>query len=157
MPSRRDQISMTEKELHDFLNAKRTLIIVSNGNDGYPHTMPMFYAVDDQGRLLVSTFGKSQKVKNYERDPRASLLIEAGEDYEHLKSVVMKANAEIVTDYDTVLQGMIDISLGRLEDAAPDMDTIRERVEHTAKKRVLLRFTPTETISWDHEKLGGIY
>ena len=157
MPSRRDQISMTEKELHDFLNAKRTLIIVSNGSDGYPHTMPMFYAVDDQRRLLVSTFGKSQKVKNYERDPRASLLIEAGEDYEHLKSVVMKADAEIVTDYDMVLKGMIDISLGRLEGAAPDMDTIRERVEHTAKKRVLLRFTPTETISWDHEKLGGIY
>ena len=69
----------------------------------------------------------------------------------------MKADAEIVTDYDMVLKGMIDISLGRLEGAAPDMDTIRERVEHTAKKRVLLRFTPTETISWDHEKLGGIY
>lgn len=157
MPSRRDNITMTDEELHDFLNAKRTLIIVSNGKDGYPHPMPMFYAVDDQGRLLVSTFGKSQKVKNYERDPRASLLVEAGEEYEHLKSVVMKADVEILTDYDTVLQGMIDIALSRLEGAAPDMDAIRQRVEHTAKKRVLLRFTPTETISWDHEKLGGVY
>lgn len=156
MPSRRDQISMTPEELHDFLNAKRTLIIVSNGKDGYPHPMPMFYAVDDQGRLLVSTFGKSQKVKNYERDPRASLLVEAGDEYEHLKSVVMKADVEIISDYDTVLQGMIDIALSRVE-GATDMDAIRQRVEHTAKKRVLLRFTPTETISWDHEKLGGVY
>ena len=157
MPSRREQIAMTDQELRDFLGAKRTLIIVSNGKDGYPHPMPMFYCVDDQGRLLVSTFGKSQKVKNYERDPRASLLVEAGEEYEHLKSVVMKADVEIVTDYDTVLQGMIDIALSRLEGAEPDMDAIRARVGHTAAKRVLLRFTPTETLSWDHEKLGGVY
>lgn len=157
MPSRRDQIAMTDEELDSFLRAKRTLIIVSNGKDGFPHPMPMFYCVDDEGRLIISTFGKSQKVKNFERDPKAALLVEAGEEYENLKSVVMKATAEIVTDYDTVLQGMIDIALSRLEGTAPDMDAIRKRVEHTAKKRVLVRFTPVETMSWDHEKLGGVY
>lgn len=157
MPSRRDQIAMTDEELDRFLKAKRTLIIVSNGKDGFPHPMPMFYCVDDQGRLIISTFGKSQKVKNFERDPKAALLVEAGEEYENLKSVVMKATAEIIDDYDTVLQGMVDIALSRLEGAKPDMDAVRQRVEHTAKKRVLVRFTPVETISWDHEKLGGVY
>lgn len=156
MPSRRDQIAMTDEELDSFLKGKRTLIIVSNGKDGYPHPMPMFYCVDGEGRLVISTFGKSQKVKNFERDPKAALLVETGEEYENLKSVVMKATAEIITDYDTVLQGMIDIALSRI-DGAPDMDAIRARVEHTAKKRVLVRFTPVETMSWDHEKLGGVY
>lgn len=161
MPSRRDQIAMTDEELDRFLRAKRTLIIVSNGKDGFPHPMPMFYCVDNEGRLIISTFGKSQKVKNFERDPKAALLVEAGEEYENLKSVVMKATAEIITDYDTVLQGMIDIALSRIAkdggSAEPDMDAIRARVEHTAKKRVLVRFTPVETMSWDHEKLGGVY
>ncbi len=156
MPSRRDQIAMTPEELDAFLKGRRTLIIVSNGKDGFPHPMPMFYCVDGEGRLIISTFGKSQKVKNFERDPKAALLVETGEEYEKLKSVVMKATAEIVTDYDTVLKGMIDIALSRIE-GEPDMEAIRKRVEHTAKKRVLVRFTPVETISWDHEKLGGVY
>ncbi len=33
----------------------------------------------------------------------------------------------------------------------------RERVAKQAKKRVVLRFTPTRIVSWDHRKLGGAY
>ena len=32
-----------------------------------------------------------------------------------------------------------------------------EGIQYAARKRVIIRFTPTKTISWDHTKLGGVY
>lgn len=36
MPSRRKLIDMTEQEVRDYVDAQRTLVIVSNGKDGFP-------------------------------------------------------------------------------------------------------------------------
>ena len=81
MPSRRDLIRMTDEERMAFLRAEKTITIVSNGNDGHPHAMPMWFTVDDDGTVRMSTFRKSQKVKNIQRDPKVTLLVEAGEEY----------------------------------------------------------------------------
>ena len=77
--SRRDQIRMTEDELRDFVANARTIIVNSIGVDGVPHPMPMWFAVEDDGAIVMTTFRRSQKVKNLERDPRVSLLVEDGE------------------------------------------------------------------------------
>ena len=50
----------------------------TNGRDGFPHLMPLWYVVRD-GELWAWTFAKSQKVRNLERDPRATLQVEAGD------------------------------------------------------------------------------
>lgn len=113
MASRRDMIMMNDEELHDYVRAEKTLIIVSNSPDGFPHPMPMFFYTDDEGRFLVSTYGASQKVKNFERDNKAALLIESGGEYEELKSVVMQATAEIIDDNDFVVETMKNIRLQR--------------------------------------------
>ena len=47
------------------------------GPRGWPHSMPMWFTVRD-GEIWVWTYAKSQKVKNLERDPRATLLVETG-------------------------------------------------------------------------------
>ena len=75
MASRRDMITMTDDELHDYVRREKTLIIVSNSPSGHPHPMPMFFYTDDKGRFLVSTYGASQKVANFQRDNKAALLI----------------------------------------------------------------------------------
>ena len=113
MASRRDLITMTDEELHSFVRREKTLIIVSQSPNGYPHPMPMFFYTDDEGRFLVSTYGASQKVKNYERDPKAALLLETGDEYEELQSVVMEADAEIIDDNDFVVETMKNIRLQR--------------------------------------------
>lgn len=157
MPSRRELIQMTPEETKEFLATQKTLIIVSNGKDGFPHPMPMWYAVDDQGRLSVTTFSKAQKVLNYQRDNKASLLVEDGEEYEALRSVMIKANAEVIDDYDTVVDTLVRISTKGLPPEQQNLDAVREGVKGTAQKRVVIRFTPIETISWNHAKLGGKY
>ncbi len=157
MASRRDQITMTDDELYDFVRAEKTLIIVSVGPGGYPHPMPMFFYTDPEGRFLVSTYGASQKVLNFKRNPKAALLIEAGGEYEELKSVMMEAEAEIIDDNDFVVETMKNIRRQR-DPAKVDFPPEEiEQIGYAARKRVIIRFTPVKTISWDHTKLGGTY
>src|SRR4051794_41878744 len=75
--SRRDLIKMTDDEAQGFLDEQRTVICATNGHDGWPHLMPLWYVVRD-GRLWAWTYAKSQKVRNLERDPRCTLQVEAG-------------------------------------------------------------------------------
>jgi len=96
MASRREQIQLTPAEIGDFLAAQKTIILVSNGKDGYPHPMPMWFYADDDGVIQCTTFRKSQKVLNLRRDPKAALLVESGEEYAALKGVLIYAQARIV-------------------------------------------------------------
>ena len=42
MPSRRSAISLSPEEIRKYLDSQKTLIIVSNGRDGFPHPMPIY-------------------------------------------------------------------------------------------------------------------
>jgi hypothetical protein len=158
--SRRDQIKMTDDEIRDFLNSGRTMILVSNGKDGFPHPMPMWYWVDDNGTVYMTTFRKSQKINNIKRDPRVALLLEVGDAYQELKSILIYSNAEIIDDIDYTTEIMFNLSTGRGDlkadqpDAAP---AIKAALRKTAEKRVVIKLVPDKTVSWDHSKLGGKY
>ena len=71
--SRRGEIAMSDAELGAFLDEQRVVICATIGRDGWPHLMPLWYVVRD-GALWVWTYAASQKVRNLERDPRATLL-----------------------------------------------------------------------------------
>ena len=71
MPSRRDQIRMSDEELARFLVEERTVTCATLGPDGRPHLMPLWY-VPERRNMLAWTFAKSQKTRNLERDPHAS-------------------------------------------------------------------------------------
>ncbi len=51
----------------------------------------------------VWTYAKSQKVKNLERDDRATTLVESGSEYSELKGVMLKTRAHIERDTDKVI------------------------------------------------------
>ncbi len=138
MPSRRETIAMTPTELSAYLAEQRRIILITNGANGLPHPVPMNYGVDEQGRIVIVTFRKSQKVKNLERDPRATLLVESGETYGELKSAILYCDTEIITDVEVIAANMVLIRASMV-------------------KRVVLRFTPFRVVSWDHGKLGGVY
>src|SRR4051812_41423150 len=95
--SRRDAIKMTADEVLAFLDEQRVLVCATNGRDGFPHLMPLWYVVRD-GELWAWTFAKSQKVRNLERDPRATVQVEAGEQYGELRGVMLKCDVELVRD-----------------------------------------------------------
>ena len=155
--SRRDQIKLTDQEMRDFLNTHRTIILNSIAPDGIPHPMPMWFAYGDDGSVSMTTFTKSQKIKNIERDPRVSLLAEDGEQYEKLRAVVMYGSAELVHDTQKVADILEAITL-RTGGAPPeDAASFREGLVKRAEKRTGIRIMPSKIVSWDHRKLGGKY
>src|SRR5947199_8790666 len=70
---------MSATELARFLDEERVLTCATLGPTGRPHLMPLWY-VRDGPTLYAWTYGKSQKVRNLEREPRATVQIEAGRD-----------------------------------------------------------------------------
>jgi PPOX class probable F420-dependent enzyme len=152
--SRRDAIRMTAEEVADFLAQQRTVTCATNGRDGWPHLMPLWYVVRD-GELWSWTYARSQKVRNLERDPRCTLLLEAGESYDQLRGVMLRAECALVRDVDAVAQVGAELAAryagGSLDDATG------EAMRRQAAKRVGMRFIARSTVSWDHRKLGGVY
>jgi hypothetical protein len=105
--------------------------------------------------VLAWTFGKSQKVKNLERDPHATLQIEAGDQYADLRGAMLECDVTIECDPARVVD--IGVALiARYAGGAPTPEALAG-VRRQASKRVALRFTPTRIVAWDHRKLGGTY
>ena len=154
MTSRRDQIQMSDAELRAFLVEQRTVVCASNGVRGWPHVVPLWYVVRDSD-IWAWTYAKSQKIRNLERDPRATLQIEAGETYDQLRGVMFEATAELVRDTEAVATLGAEI-LGRYGGSSVSVP-VNEAILAQARKRVGLRFVVQRIASWDHRKLGGAY
>ena len=133
------------------------MIVSTIGPRGWPHSMPMWFCVRD-GEIWVWTYAKSQKVRNLERDPRATLLVETGETYTELRGIQIEAEAELVRDTGRVAEFGRELAVRYTEGIESiDDDDAAAALEAQAAKRVAIRFSPVRTATWDHRKLGGTY
>ena len=161
MASRRSQIVMSEAELVRFFGEERVMTCATIGPRGRPHLMPLWYVA--QGLVLTAwTYGVSQKVRNLERDPRATLQVEAGESYEQLRGVMMECEVRIHRELDAVRALGLEIfaRYAAPRGSAPVSELhpeVAAMVERQAAKRVGLEFVELRRASWDHRKLGGAY
>jgi PPOX class probable F420-dependent enzyme len=152
MPSRRDQIAMTDEELRAFVGEQMIVNVATLGPRGRPHLVPLWYVAD--GLVLRGwTYAKSQKAKNLERDPHATLQIEDGVLYHELRGVMLECDVDLERDPAEVEKYGLAL-FERYAEVNPDVETM---VRKQAQKRVGLTFTPTRIVSWDHAKLGGTY
>ena len=152
--SRRDQIRMDDDEMREFLEQSRTVIINTIGRDGMPHPVPMWYAIEEGGEIVMASYTKSQKIRNLRRDPRLSLLVEDGTDYSELRGVLIYGAAVLVHD----TEGVIDILTAVFaRQDNPATQAARVGMRQTAKKRTGIRVSPEKVVSWDHRKLGAVY
>ena len=101
MPSRRDQIRMSEEEQVQFIDEQKSLQVATINRDGTPHLSTLWFDVFE-GDIVFETFTKSQKIKNLERDPRISCLLEDGLEYEKLRGVQINGIAKLYSDPETV-------------------------------------------------------
>lgn len=147
---------MSEEEVDAFLADARTIILCSNGPDGHPHPMPMWFVRDDDGAIVMTTFAKSRKVANLRQNPRVTLLAESGESYEQLRAVVVYGEAELEQDTGAVATVMARVA-ARYTEGAPAAESMIDALRPQATKRIRVRVLPTEIVSWDHAKLGGRY
>jgi nitroimidazol reductase NimA-like FMN-containing flavoprotein (pyridoxamine 5'-phosphate oxidase superfamily) len=164
MPSRRAQIEMTKEEVYAFLDEQMVMQCATIGPRGLPHMVPLWYvrvatpnpaqAAPASGLELRGwTYAKSQKARNLERDPRATLGVEDGVEYQELRGVMLECDVVLERDTERVAEYGMDL-VDRYGGGAPEM---KEYFREQARKRVGLTFVPSRVVSWDHRKLGGAY
>ena len=166
--SRRQQIRMTDAEAAGFLAEERTVTCATIGPRGWPHLMPLWYVLreppagEPAPRLWAWTYASSQKVRNLERDPRATLQVEAGESYEQLRGVMIECEVAIHRELEAVRALGHEIfaryAVPRGEPPASELPPqVGAMVDKQAAKRVAMEFRELRRASWDHRKLGGVY
>jgi PPOX class probable F420-dependent enzyme len=153
--SRRDQIKMSPDEVRAFLAEEKTVTCATNGRDGLPHLMPLWYVLRGD-RLWAWTYAKSQKARNLERDPRATLQVEAGLDYAELRGVMLRCDVVLHRDAD-IVEGIATDLVDRYSGPGPEFDPVRDAFRRQVPKRVGLEFVERDRVTWDHRKLGGGY
>ena len=156
--SRRDQIRMTEDEVREYFAGQKVINVASIGPNGRPHLAPLWYYPYENG-VATWTYGTSQKAKNLQRLPEATVLIEDGDSYEKLRGISMEADVRLVEDTAEVTRMGITL-MQRYAGAKPGdpvPDQLRSFIEGQAPKRIGLVFRPTKLVTWDHTKLGGSY
>jgi len=146
---------MTPDEQHTFLNNRKTIVLSTIDKHGYPHSVAMWYVMEGND-VLMTTFAKSQKAVNVRRNPKVAVMAESGETYETLKGVLIRGQAEVVSDLERCVSVLVRVNEKMMGmTLAPEaVDMIRNG---QARKRVVIKVTPEHVSSWDHSKLGGIY
>ena len=156
MASKRDQIKLTADEVAEFLGAERVMNVATYGPDGWPHLTSLWYVMRDVDPWIW-TYAKSQKVKNLERDDRATALVESGNEYSELKGVMLKTRAHIERNVDMIIDFAEEL-FAKYQGTQPGAEGMRDALRGQAVKRVAIRFEVIETVTWDHSKLGaGVY
>jgi PPOX class probable F420-dependent enzyme len=150
----RDEVKMSDQEVADLLDENIKVQVASLGPDGAPHLTTLFYIVRD-GKIAFWTYGRSQKIRNLERDPRVSALVEGGDDYFELRGVSVNGRAEIIRDYDQILS--IGSECATRMVGADSFEALgelgRATVEKQAQKRVAVVIHPDHVATWDHRKM----
>lgn len=152
--NRRALIALSPEERKEYVRSARTIILATNGRDGYPHAVAMWFVSDDAERVWMTTYRKSQKVVNIRRDPKVALHVESGTTYDTLKGVLIRGDAELVDDEEVCLQTLVKIQEKMLGSLPPEA---RDVMRQQARKRIGIRVVPRRFASWDHAKLGGAY
>jgi PPOX class probable F420-dependent enzyme len=145
----RDRVGMTAAEAAAFLEGSRKLQLATINQDGTPHLVTMYYAMDG-GRITFWTYRASQKARNITRDPRVTCLVETGSEYFDLRGVQVQGVVRPVEDPAEVLEigRRIAAVMPGAHGGLPG-----DYLEHTARKRLGYVVEPTRVISWDHSKL----
>ena len=61
--------------LLEFVRPRHHLLLVTTRSDGRPQVSPVSGGVDEQGRIVISTYPDRAKTRNAERDPRVSICV----------------------------------------------------------------------------------
>jgi len=139
--------AMTNDEINSYLDSKPGWIVLTTlSREGYPHSIPIgYFRLGDE--IYMGCRAGTQKLKNIERNPRVSLLVESGSTMQDIKGVMIQGDASVITAPDEVLRLMREAARlrGTPEDQLPS-----EPRPGAAYIRVVRR----KAITWDYGKYG---
>ena len=146
----RASIALDDREVDLLLRAAGTMVFVTNGPDGVPDPVPMWFVVDEDGSVWMRTYARSQKVLNLERDPRFAAVVETGSTYLELRGVQLSGTVELTTDVDRICEVFADLMV-KYEGLDPaHVAAARMGYRPRATKQRALRLHVTKVVSWDH-------
>lgn len=133
---------LTKDEISEFLDRKKQWIILTSLDaDGFPHSVPMGYFVLETD-IYMGCKPATRKVRNIDRNPKVSLLLESGRGTPELIGVLIQGYATVVRE--------------RKELLALKQAVASQRGEKPPKSIpdgfVYIRVRPERVISWDRTK-----
>ena len=152
---------MTPAEIEAFLDAQRTLVLVTLRPDGSPVAHALWFARLEDA-LYVNTRRDSLKSRHIARDPRVCGLVEAGEHYFELRGVRIEGRCEPVTDAQEIrrVQAAMaekDRRLGSGLTELPEWFSGNRSERADRGDRVLFRIPMERVYSWDFSKAREHY
>ncbi|MGB8791184.1 MAG: pyridoxamine 5'-phosphate oxidase family protein [Mycobacterium sp.] len=145
-------IRLTVDEAWEAVESAHTGILTTLRRDGMPIALPVWFVVDDRSVALMTPAG-TKKIARIRHDPRASFLVESGEQYAELRGVHLTGRVEAVEDA---------LATSRIEAAVeakyaafrPPADSLPAAAQAYYAKQVFLRFVPEGRIlTWDNARL----
>jgi PPOX class probable F420-dependent enzyme len=118
----------------EYLHTNHHAVMATFRKDGRPALSPVTVAVDDEGRVVVSTRETAMKVKHLRRDPRVSAAVFSDRFYGDW--VQVEGSAEIIS-LPEAMELLVDY-YRRVSGEHPDWDDYRAAMERD--QRVIVRF-----------------
>jgi PPOX class probable F420-dependent enzyme len=138
--------AVSRDELLEFVRPRHHLVLITRRSDGSPQASPVTGGVDDEGRLVISTYPERAKVTNARRDPTVSVLV-LSDDFGGAW-VQLDGECEVI-DLPEALEPLVDYYRA-ISGEHPDWDEYRAAMQTQGKS--LLRVTPTR---WGPVATGG--
>jgi PPOX class probable F420-dependent enzyme len=121
--------------LLEFVRPRHRVILLTRRRDGAPQASPVTAGVDDEGRLVVSTYPERAKVRNARRDPAGSAVVLS--DEWNGPWVQLWGTTEVL-DLPDALEPLVDYYRS-ISGEHPDWDEYREAMVRQGKS--ILRLT----------------
>lgn len=144
------KIAMSDDERDEFLSTERTCRVATVGADGAPHVTPLWFAWDGAALWLTSIV-RSQRWTDIQRDPRLSIVVDAGDDYMELRGVEIQGRAEAVGEVPRTGEPVPELD----EPEKIFADKYSGGVVFHDGRHAWLRIVPDKVVSWDFRKLGA--
>ena len=134
-------ISMTEKELEEYLSQPIFARIATIGKNNLPNIHPVWF-IYEHGTVMISTAKDAAKIRNIRRNPNIAILIDTVE--EAPKGVVFRGQTELVEEDTLEITKRI-----LLKYLTPDNPIYQQIIQIP---RIIIKLRPEKTFSWDESK-----
>ena len=144
---------MDPDEARDFVGVHHRAVLATTRSDGRPQLSPVLCAVDDEGRVVVSTRETAMKTANLRRDPHATMCVDVDpridDPTKPPRAVVGFGLAELVENEAIVREITAKMELRYLGAVPPEFE---EALWFEGRTSVVI--TPTRWLAWDQGKTG---
>ncbi|MFZ1163430.1 pyridoxamine 5'-phosphate oxidase family protein [Mycobacterium sp.] len=146
-------IRLTADEAWEAVESAHTGVLTTLRRDGMPIALPVWFAVEGRAITMMTPAG-TKKISRVRRDPRASFLVETGEQYLQLRGVHFTGRIEIVTDAAAKarIEAAVDTKYAAFR---PPAGALPAAAQAYYAEQAFLRFVPNDRIlTWDNARLA---